>query len=215
MSAAEIAVAVGLMAVFAYIEGRPSKGETGSGGGKDQGSGSGSEDSGGSGNGSGIGNGSGDSGGSGSGSGSGSGGKDTGSGDLGGSGSGSGGEGKGETGAGESGSGSNFKGQLYNGTRNPDVDFVNGKGKSTLNKHAGKHGYTSPEEYLKDARNFLEKKPTSTIQSFVSNEGTYFRYDTATNEFGIINEYGGISTYFKPENGMVYWLEQIEKYAPK
>ena len=112
-------------------------------------------------------------------------------------------------------SGSNFKGQLYNGTRNPDVDFVNGKGKSTLNKHVGKHGYTSPEEYLKDARNFLEKKPTSTIQSFVSNEGTYFRYDTATNEFGIINEYGGISTYFKPENGMAYWLEQIEKYAPK
>ena len=112
-------------------------------------------------------------------------------------------------------SGSNFKGQLYNGTRNPDVDFVNGKGKSTLNKHTGKHGYTSPEEYLKDARNFLEKKPTSTIQSFVSNEGTYFRYDTATNEFGIINEYGGISTYFKPENGMAYWLEQIEKYAPK
>lgn len=112
-------------------------------------------------------------------------------------------------------SGSNFKGQLYNGTRNPDVDFVNGKGKSTLNKHAGKHGYTSPEEYLKDARNFLEKKPTSTIQSFVSNEGTYFRYDTTTNEFGIINEYGGISTYFKPENGMAYWLEQIEKYAPK
>ena len=55
-------------------------------------------------------------------------------------------------------SGSNFKGQLYNGTRNPDVDFVNGKGKSTLNKHAGKYGYTSPEEYLKDARNFLEKK---------------------------------------------------------
>lgn len=112
-------------------------------------------------------------------------------------------------------SGSNFKGQLYNGTRNPDVDFVNGKGKSTLNKHAGKHGYTSPEEYLKDARNFLEKKPTSTIQSFVSNEETYFRYDTATNEFDIINEYGGIFTYFKPENGMAYWLEQIEKYAPK
>ena len=112
-------------------------------------------------------------------------------------------------------SGSNIKGQLYNGTRNPDVDFVNGKGKSTLNKHAGKHGYASPKEYLKDARNFLEKKPTSTIQSFVSNEGTYFRYDTTTNEFGIINKYGGISTYFKPENGMVYWLEQIEKYAPK
>ncbi len=110
---------------------------------------------------------------------------------------------------------SNFKGQLYNGTRNPDVDFVNSKGKSTLNKHANKHGYTSSEEYLKDARNFLEKEPTSTTLSFISNEGTYFRYDTATNEFGIINEYGGISTYFKPENGMAYWLEQIQKYALK
>ena len=72
-------------------------------------------------------------------------------------------------------SGSNFGCQLYKGTRKADVDFVNGKGKSTLNKHAGKHGYTSPEEYLKDARNFLEKNPTSTTQSFVSNEGTYFR----------------------------------------
>ena len=67
------------------------------------------------------------------------------------------------------------------------MDFVNGKGNSTLAKHAGKHGYDSPEEYLKDA----------------------------TNEFGIINQYGGISTYFKPDEGIAYWLEQIEKYAPK
>ncbi len=103
---------------------------------------------------------------------------------------------------------------MYNGIRNPDADFVNGKGKSTLNKHAGKHGYTSPEAYLNDARNFLKKQPTSTTQSFVSSEGTYFRYDT-TNEFGIINQYGGISTYFKPEDGISYWLEQIEKYAPQ
>ena len=56
----------------------------------------------------------------------------------------------------------------------------------------------------------MDKQPTSTTQSFVSSEGTYFRYDTETNEFGIINKYGGISTCFKPENGMAYWLEQIE-----
>ena len=61
----------------------------------------------------------------------------------------------------------------------------------------------------------MDKQPTSSTQSFVSSEGTYFRYDTETNEFGIINKYGGISTYFKPETGMAYWLEQIEKYAPK
>ena len=61
----------------------------------------------------------------------------------------------------------------------------------------------------------MEKKPTSTTQSYVTNEGTYFRHDTATNEFGIINKYGGISTYFKPNAKMAYWLDQIEKYAPK
>ena len=49
----------------------------------------------------------------------------------------------------------------------------------------------------------------------MSEEGTYFRYDVKTNEFGIINQYGGISTYFKPVDGLEYWLEQIEKYAPK
>ena len=109
----------------------------------------------------------------------------------------------------------NFKGQIYKGARNPEIDFVNGKGKSTLIIHADKHSYASPEEYLKDARNFMEKQSTSTTQSFVSSEGTYFRYDTATNEFGIINQYGGISTYFKLDEGIIYWLEQIEKYAPK
>jgi len=61
----------------------------------------------------------------------------------------------------------------------------------------------------------LQKSPTPTTQSFVSPEGTYFQYDTATNEFGIINQYGGISTYFKPDIGLSYWLDQISKYAPK
>lgn len=108
-----------------------------------------------------------------------------------------------------------YRGQPYTGVRNPEVDFVNGKGNSTLEKHTADHGYTSPEKYRNDAQNFLEKPPTSTTQSFVSSAGTYFRYDTATNEFGIINQYGGISTYFKPEDGLSYWLEQIQKYAPK
>ena len=36
-------------------------------------------------------------------------------------------------------------------------------------------------------REFLEKPATSTTKSFISEEGPYFRYDSATNEFGIIN----------------------------
>ena len=106
----------------------------------------------------------------------------------------------------------------YTGNRNPDVDFTDAKGNSTLGSHFGKpdHGnFNSPDEYVQAARNFLEKEPTPTTQSFVSAEGWYFRYDTATNEFGIINPYGGISTYYFPERGLEYWLEQIETYAPK
>lgn len=30
------------------------------------------------------------------------------------------------------------------------------------------------------------------------------RYDTTINEFGIINQYGGISTYFRPIEGIAY-----------
>ena len=112
-----------------------------------------------------------------------------------------------------------YAGKPYNGTRNPESDFINAKGNSTLARHLEDHGaalgVTSEQSYLSNARNFLQKPPTPTTQSFVSSEGTYFRYDTATNEFGIINQYGGISTYFKPDTGLSYWLDQISKYVPK
>ncbi len=168
MSAAEIAVAVGLMAVFAYIEGRPSKGETESGGGKDQGNGSGSEDSGGSGNG----NGSGDSGGSGTGSGSGSEGNGSGNGDSGGSGSGSGGKdsgsgdsgGSGSGGGKDQGNGSEDSGGSGTGSSGSDTASALGKKalKHPLNRHmpskvAQQFEYMSEidiNNYLKDVSFF-------------------------------------------------------------
>ncbi|WP_216083754.1 hypothetical protein [Paenibacillus riograndensis] len=108
---------------------------------------------------------------------------------------------------------------LYGGERNALLDFTKGNNKSTLTKHLADHGaefgYTTEAQYLNGARYFLEKNPTQTTLTFTSNGGTYFRYDMATNEFGIINQYGGISTYFKPADGAKYWFEQVEKYAPK
>ncbi|WP_256701019.1 hypothetical protein [Paenibacillus sp. P46E] len=92
-----------------------------------------------------------------------------------------------------------FKGKSvlrYNGIRNATVDFTNGKGKSFLLKdfadHESDFDFTNEQQYLNGARNFLEKKPTKTTLSITSAEGTYFRYDTASNEFGIINTYGGV-----------------------
>lgn len=107
-------------------------------------------------------------------------------------------------------------GKSYEGTRNLGADFKNGKRlTSHFMDHGGDFRYKTEEEYLAGARNFVKKKPTTTTQSFVSEGGTYFRYDIKTNEFAIVNQYGGISTYFKPENGLNYWIDQVNRYKPK
>jgi len=107
----------------------------------------------------------------------------------------------------------------YKGTRNTAVDFMNKKKISTLSKHFGDHatefGIKTEAKYLNEASNFLTKKATSTTKAFTSAGGTYFRYDTVTNEFGIINKFGDSSTYMKRVDGLIYWAEQVAKYAPK
>ena len=105
-------------------------------------------------------------------------------------------------------------GKAYEGKRVPERDFTGKKGQSTLESHFGDHGgeFKTQEEYLEAARNFLEKVPTSTTESFVTRDGAYFRYDTSTNEFGIMNKYGQVSTYFKPNTGINYWVGELKKY---
>ena len=105
-------------------------------------------------------------------------------------------------------------GTSYTGTRNPSADFKNGtKLTQHYNDHGKSMGFSNEIDYSKAASNFLTKKATDTTVSFKTSKGIYFRYDTATNEFGIMNEYGGISTYFYPTTGINYWLEQVEKYS--
>ena len=110
----------------------------------------------------------------------------------------------------------------YLGTRNPSLDFAgkSGVGRASLTEHLGNHGndfgFITEAEYLQGARKFFEKPLTPTTEAFTSDYGWYFRYDRATNEFGIINNRGGISTYYKPDEGYVYWIKEcVEKYAPK
>jgi pyocin large subunit-like protein len=110
-----------------------------------------------------------------------------------------------------------YEGKPYDGTRDAQADFRDDKGNNTLPDHFDRHGegFASEADYKAAAVQFLEKPPTPTTQTFVSDEGTYFRYDTATNEFGIINKYGGISTYFEPPRRIDYWADQIAGYAPR
>lgn len=54
-----------------------------------------------------------------------------------------------------------YSGSSYNGPRNPDMDFTNKKGKSSLKIHFDDHkddfGYITEMYYLQGTRNFLEK----------------------------------------------------------
>jgi pyocin large subunit-like protein len=112
---------------------------------------------------------------------------------------------------------SEYAGKPYGGARNAQADFRDEKGNSTLHDHFDRHGegFASEAIYKEAAVRFLEQPPTPTTQTFTSDEGTYFRYDTATNEFGIINKYGGVSTYYEPPRNIDYWVDQITRYAPK
>lgn len=106
-------------------------------------------------------------------------------------------------------------GAAYTGFRDPSADFVNG---AKLDKHYAKHGismgFSDKTSYAEAASDFLTSTSTKNILSFTSSDGIYFRFNTITNEFGIINKYGGISTYFKPDEGINYWIDQVNKYSP-
>ena len=99
--------------------------------------------------------------------------------------------------------------------RDIKLDFNSG---NSLELHFVKHGksmgFKNADAYLKGARKFLDGSKSIKVQSFISAQGTYFQYNPITNEFGIINKFGGLSTYFLPKAGYEYWLQQIAIYKP-
>ena len=46
-------------------------------------------------------------------------------------------------------------------------------------------------------------------------EGKRYRYDYSTNEFGVVNPGGDVSTYYKPDDGYKDWEDVIEKHGEK
>ena len=87
-------------------------------------------------------------------------------------------------------------------------------------KHSGEHGksmgYANNDEgkeaYSKAAQEFANSN-SGTSQSFTTSNGTTYKYNPATNEFGIISKSGTIVTYFRPTGGIRYFLHQYEKFG--
>ena len=78
--------------------------------------------------------------------------------------------------------------------------------------HKADFGDVTKEEYVQGARNLLNQNNGGDIQGFTTKSGWLFKYNTKTNEFGLGHPEGTISTYFKPKDGVQYWLDQISKY---
>lgn len=71
-----------------------------------------------------------------------------------------------------------------------------------LARHHAKHAHHFPvnnaTEYEHSAAHFLIKVKGPTIVECRRKEGDIVRYDTATEEFGVLSSLGIIRTYFKP-----------------
>ncbi len=112
----------------------------------------------------------------------------------------------------------------FNGTRGSggiaSGSQVKAKGFSpdSLNSHFSKHrsefDNIDKRMYNRKARDLLNSLVGNSIEGFTSKAGWRFRYNKTTNEFAICDPDGTIVTYFRPNNGLNYWKEQIRKYGP-
>ena len=86
--------------------------------------------------------------------------------------------------------------------------FQPGRWLPHFEKHAAEFGYRTPVEYLKGARDLTTRSGT---RAFTRKNGDKLIYDSASNEFAILRPDGVLRTYFKPEKGFDYWLQQLAK----
>ena len=103
--------------------------------------------------------------------------------------------------------GSNQAGKWDNATFQTEAKYADHYG-----RHGKDFGNISKGEYLQNARNLLNSKNGGSIQGFTTKDGWLFKYNTKTNEFAIGHPAGTISTYFKPDTGIEYWLKQINDF---
>ncbi len=85
--------------------------------------------------------------------------------------------------------------------------FRSGELERHFNKHKAEFGYTSKNEYLQGAQNLTQGGKD--ILTFTRQNGDTLFYNPNTNEFAVLAKDGQtIRTYFKPVDGMQYWLDQ-------
>jgi len=82
-----------------------------------------------------------------------------------------------------------------------------------FDKHGEEMGYRNDiQGYSQAAKNFANNNGRH-IKSFKAQNGSTYKYNPKTNEFGIISKNGKIVTYFEPERGEEYFNDQFENFG--
>ena len=75
-------------------------------------------------------------------------------------------------------------------------------------KHGAEFGYKNAVDYLKGANRLIQGGDG--VETYVRRNGDVLFYREATNEFAVVAKDGKtIRTYFRPEDGRKYFLDQI------
>ena len=81
-------------------------------------------------------------------------------------------------------------------------------------KHGKNVGAKNEREYERKAVEFMSKPLGENMEEMMV-EGKRYRYDYSTNEFGVVNPSGDISTYYKPDEKEKFWEGTVEADGKK
>jgi pyocin large subunit-like protein len=82
-------------------------------------------------------------------------------------------------------------------------------------KHGKEYDAKNVDEYEMLAKEFRDSPIDKNTREFISQGGLKFKYNLKSNDFLIYKNDGEFVTFYKPDRGLDYWEDQVNKYGPK
>lgn len=89
------------------------------------------------------------------------------------------------------------------------------KKKIHIEKHMKNVGAKTIRDYEKMAIRFMEQPLGEDMEEMELENGKIYRYNYRTNEFGVLNLRGNVSTYYKPDDKESDWEGKVRQYGRK
>ncbi|MCH4072362.1 hypothetical protein [Pseudoramibacter sp.] len=87
-------------------------------------------------------------------------------------------------------------------------DFNTRTADDHFQRHGSQMGTNTKESYIAHAVKFANHVDRKNNVSFVDKKGTTYKYNKPSNTLVIVTKDGIVITYFKPENGYRYYLNE-------